>query len=231
MKPHLFRWLLVALAPCVLPLHALEFRLVSWEGDISDLNYSDGNTPVPVSASEGALSTPYHFEGPGPLILYKEVPAEGKIVRQPMATLTIPPNFTAAIILLAYADPSRTTFTGTWIDDSLEARPPQTVTYRNFSSYPVAIKLGAGDYAIAPQGSLTQLTDSAVERVLFKAAAQTKSGWKAIASTVQPVRPGMRTLVILRDGRPSPGTGIKALVDMLRFNDYPPPPASVIASR
>lgn len=230
MKPRLFFHLSCFLAVIVIPVHALEFRLVSWEGEISDLKYSDGNTQVPVDADEGTLSAPYDYKSPGPLVLYREVVVDGKLVRQPVVTLAIPAEFTEAIVVLAYVDASRTTCVGTWIDDSLESRPPQTVTFWNFSSYPVAIKLGNEEHSISPSGSLTRPTDPAVERVRFKAAAQTLAGWEVFASATQPVRPGMRSLVLLRDGRPD-YRGFKELVDMLRFNDYPPRPAPAIASR
>lgn len=216
--------ILLAVTGGVAPLRAIEFRLISWEGEVLGLKYSNGTTQVPIDAAEGALSSPYRFEGSGPLVLYREVEVEGKTVRIPMASLTIPSGYTQAIILLAYADATRTTYIGSWINDSPEVRPPQTVTYRNFSSYPIAIKIGATEHVIGPKEGHTQTTDPKVERVVFKAATQTPSGWKVVASTVQPVRPGLRTLVLIRDGRPD-YTGHKELVDLLMFNDYPPPPA------
>lgn len=216
---------------CSFPLRALEFRLVSWEGKISNLKYSNGSTQVPVEADESALSPVYHLKNSGPLVLYKEVQTEGKIVREPVATLPIPENFKKAIILLAYADATRKTYTGSWINDAPDIRPPQTVTYRNFSIRPVAIKLGTEEHIIPPLGGHTQTTDAAVQRVVFKLAAHTSSKWEVVANTIQPVRPGLRTLVLLREGRPD-NMGHRELIDMLKFDDYPPPPEPpTVASR
>jgi hypothetical protein len=232
MKPRLLLVFSIAWFAYTLPLHALEFRLVSWEGEISDLKYSNGSAQVTISASESNLSDVYEFKGSPPLILYKEVQKEGKTVRQAVATLTPPDGFTKAIVLLAYTDASKTTYSGVWINDSVDARPPQTVTYHNFSSYPIAIKLDTKEYMIPPKGDYIQSTNAAMKRVLFKAAAQTKTGWEVVASTVQPVRPGLRTLVMMRDGRPDSYTGLTEVVDILKFNDYPPPPEpTTVASR
>jgi len=217
----------------VLPIRALEFRLISWEGEIQGLQYANGNTKVAIDASEGALSSPYSFEGAGPLVLFREVKVDDKTVRVPVATLTVPSGLTQAIVLLAYADATHTTYTGSWINDSVDVRPPQTVTYRNFSSYTVAVKMGTEEHVIPPKEGLTLTTGATVERVVFKAAAQTQSGWEVVASTVQPVRPGLRTLVIMRNGRPD-YTGHKEIIDLLTFSDYPPPPppaGAAVASR
>lgn len=232
MKTRLFFTLLIIVTGWLLPLRAVEFRLISWEGQIQGLKYSNGKTQVDIAAGEGSLSSVFRFEGPGPLILYREVEQEGKTVREPMAALPVPEGFTQAIILLAYADAAKKTFTGLWINDAPEARPPQTITYRNLSSYPVAIKLGTTEYTVPPHGIRAQATDPRVQRMVFKAVAHTPAGWKSIVSTIQPVRPGLRTLVIMRDGRPDPATGIKEIVDLLMFDDYPPAPAGApVASR
>jgi len=226
-------FLSLILAACALPLRALEFRLISWEGEITALKYLDGTKKIAINASEGALSPTYHFGSTSPLVLFREVVVDDKTVRTPVATLTAPSGVKQAIILLAYADATRTTYTGSWIDDSLEVRPAQTVTYWNFSSYPIAIKMGSMDREIPPNEGLTLATGPTVERVLLKAAAQTKSGWQVFASTTQPVRPGLRTLVIMRNGRPD-YTGHKEIIDLLKFDDYPPPPdpaVTPVASR
>lgn len=224
MKPRWTVFFFVTLTGCALPLQALDFRVISWDGEIAGLKYSDGKLPVAIDAVEGSLSSSYHFAGEGPLVLYREVNVEDKIVRIPAATLAAPPGFTQAIILLAYADATRETCTGLWIDDSAAVRPAQTVTYRNLSGHSVAIKIGTEDQVIPPKGTHTLVTDPKVERMIFKAAAQTEAGWKVVASSVQPVRPGLRTLVLLRDGRPD-HTGHREIIDLLTFNDYPPPPA------
>lgn len=90
--------------------------------------------------------------------------------------------------------------------------------------------MGTVERVIPPNLGHIQATDPAIDGFMFKAAAQTQTGWQIITSTTQPVRPGLRTLVLLRDGRPD-YRGHKELIDLIKFNDYPPPPATSVASR
>lgn len=204
---------------------ALEFRLLSWDGEVIDLRYSDGTQSVPVVAYENLLSPVYLWTGPGPLVLFRETTIEGRTVRTPVATVSPPEGFTHAILLLVATDMTRTGYTGTWINDSLEARPLQTITYQNLSSYTVTIRLGEQEFTVPPKSASTQRTDNTVQRMVLKAAAQTETGWELIASTSHTARPGRRTLVVLRDGRVQPN-GHKDRIDFLIFNDRPPAPPS-----
>lgn len=210
---------------------ALEFRLLSWDGDFEDLNYINGGKPIRVAAREGALSPKYQFTGAGPLVLFREVRKDDKIVREPVATVTPPAGHTHAILLLAPTDATGTSYTTRWINDSPEVRKAQTITYENLSSYPVMIKLGKDKIALEPEGKLTVPTNPDVYRVALMVAARTSKGWELVISSSQPVRRGLRTLVILRDGRDNPH-GSKDPIAYLAFNDLPPlPEGETVASR
>lgn len=213
----------LAAASATPQLHALEFRLLSWDGDIRDLKYAAGQKPVDVVATEGALSPKYTYTGSGPLVLFREVQQEDKTVRVPVASLTPPEGFTHAILMLAAVDAAGTAYTARWINDSPEVRREQTITYENLSSYAVAIKLGKDELLVAPGAATTRATNPDVFRLALKVAAQTPKGWEMIISSSQPVRPRLRTLVILRDGRENP-YGPKEPVEYLAFNDLLPPP-------
>lgn len=212
---------IVFIAPAA---HALEFRLLSWVGTIEDLKYANGQKPVAVVAREGSLSPKYQFTGAGPLVLFREVHRDGKTVREPVASLTPPAGFTHAILMLAPTDAAGTAYTARWINDSPEVRQAQTITYENLSIHPVAIKLGKEELALEPNAKLTRPTNPDVYRLALKVAARTEKGWELVISSSQPVRRGLRTLVILRDGRDNP-YGPKEPVEYLAFNDLPPPPA------
>lgn len=203
--------------------HALEFRLLSWAGTIEDLKYAPDSKPVDIIAWDSVLSPRYQFTGPGPIILFREIEVEGKKVREPVTRVQPPAGLTHAILLLAPDDSTRTTYTARLIDNSPETRKPQTITYLNLSRYPVAIKLGDEELTVAAQETITRPTDPAFERLALKIAAQTEAGWEIIASSSQPIRPGLRTLVILRDGRLR-SDGATERIDFLSFNDLPPLP-------
>lgn len=216
--------LLLAVAFLSPAARALEFRLLSWDGTIEDLNYANGQKAVPVVAREGSLSPAYKFTGAGPLVLFREVRREEKTVREPVATLTPPAGFTHAILMLAATDPAGTAYTARWINDSPEVRQAQTITYENLSSLPVAIKLGQEELALEPSAKLTRPTNPDVYRLSLMVAARTQKGWEMVISSSQPVRRGLRTLVIIRDGRDNPH-GPREPVECLSFNDLPPPPS------
>ncbi|MDF3057791.1 MAG: hypothetical protein K0R17_2006 [Rariglobus sp.] len=224
---------LIAVAFLSPAARALEFRLLSWAGTIEDLNYANGQKPVAVVAREGSLSPKYQFTGAGPLVLFREIQRDGKTVREPVASLTPPVGFTHAILMLAATDTAGTAYTARWINDSPEVRKSQTITYENLSSLPVAIKLGQEELALEPDAKLTRPTNPDVYRLALKVAARTQNGWEMVISSSQPVRRGLRTLVIIRDGRENP-YGPKEPVECLAFNDIPPlppPPGPSVAGR
>jgi hypothetical protein len=210
-------------------VHALEFRLLALGNEITDLNYKLGSEVVPVNAGENGLSPPYQWTGGGALTFFRKIENEGKVTSKVVATFTPPEGLKQAILILV-PEPADATYTGLWMDDSQEARPVQTITYRNFSRYTIAIQLGDEQFTVAPKSFVVCPTGPTNQRVVLKAAVQTGNGWQLIASTSQSVRVGRRTLVILRDGRPQ-SNGESALVDFILFHDRPSPsPAAAPSS-
>lgn len=203
-------------------LHAVELRFLSWEGSEGALRFANRGKVVTLRADETVLSQVYTFDGPGPLVLFKEVEREGKIVRETAATLAVPEGATHAIIVLAAVDALRRAYVGEWIDDGPEARPAGTIRLVNLSGHQVAVQLEDRRFTLAP-GERNQVSvDGAVQRIVAKAAAQVAGGWKVVADNPLPMRPGLRLLLILRDGRPQPGSEPN-VVDLLSFYDRPPP--------
>lgn len=215
---------IVVFGPALLTtdLPALEFRLLSWGGEIDDLSYKSASEVVHVTVGENALSPIYHWSGNDRLTFFKEIKVEAKTILKPVAKFTPPADLRQAILLLI-PEASDSTYTGIWMDDSQEARPVQTITYRNLSSYTIGIQMGTEQFTVAPQSFIVHPTNAANQRVVLKAAAQTGTGWTLIASTSQSIRTGRRTLVLLRNGRPQPN-GESALVDFVLFHDRPAPP-------
>lgn len=219
MKNTLLALLFSCLAPAV---RALEFRVVSWDGEIAGLFYAEGTKTPEIVAEEGVYSRGYATAVTGPLILFRQVAEAGETRRVPVAELPAPVGFTHALLVLSPADSARTRFTGVWIDDSPTSRPAQSITFRNLSPMAVALRLGAGEHSLDPGASLTLPTDAAARRMPFKLAAQTSEGWRIVASGSQAVRPGRRTLVLLRAGREQPD-GRHDPVDLVVLNDLPAP--------
>lgn len=215
------------------PLAALEFRVVSWVDDINGIYFASGNKTVEIIAGEGLFSQSYTIGDSGQLALFREVKHDDTVVRVPVATLTPPPGVKRAILVLAASNAAQSTYTGLWIDDSIEVRPLETITVRNLSSLTVALRFGTLERTLAANESFIVPVDSSVQRVPFKMAALTPNGWQVVASSSQPVRPGRRTLILLRDGRMQPDAGTQELVDLVTLNDRPPsrPAGTSLASR
>ncbi len=217
---HFGRLLFAALLPLV-SLQAVELRFLNWEGQEDALKFTSDGTTVAISADENALSPSYHFEETGPLVLFKEVPDEGRTRRVTVATLAVPRGLTHAVVLLTAGDKTLTTYSGLWIDDSPTARPVGTVLLLNRSQHPLAFKMDETEFTLAPK-AMHQLPVSAdVKRIVVKADAEVAGRWEPVIGNPLPVRPGVRVLLLLRDGRPQPGIKTN-LVDMLSFYDFPP---------
>lgn len=203
--------------------HALELRFINWDGEESALKFSNKGKTTTIIAAEGSLSPTYTFEGAGPLVLFKEVVIEGKIVRQPAATLTVPAGLTHAIVIIAATDAAMSTYAGVWVDDSPESRPAGTLRMLNLSNHSVAFKVAASEFTIAPTENRQIPLPSDVRRMLMQAATQVDGKWKIVFNNPMPVRSGLRLLILLRDGRPQEGSETN-IVDMLSFYDVPPLP-------
>lgn len=216
------------------PAGALELRFINWDGEDAALKYANKGKIVAIHAAEASFSPSYSFEGAGPLVLFKEVMVEGKMVRQPAATLQVPVGLTHAIVVVAATDATLTTYAGMWIDDSPETRPAGTIRLVNFSTHSVSFKIDTSEFTIAPSSNHQVPVKANVRRILMQAATQVAGQWKVVANNPLPVRSGLRLLLLLRDGRPQEGSEVN-VVDLLSFYDQPPAlpvtPASTVAGQ
>ncbi|MET0262348.1 MAG: hypothetical protein ABW223_05580, partial [Rariglobus sp.] len=93
--------LFVVMLISISSMSAVELRFVNWDGEEADLKFTNKGKTVTIRAAESTLSPVYSFDGPGPLVLFKEAMVEGKTVRQTAATLSVPPGLTHAIVVVA----------------------------------------------------------------------------------------------------------------------------------
>jgi hypothetical protein len=217
----LFTFAAVTLCAGFATAHALEFRVLVWEGSESALKYTANGKTINISGTENDLSPVYRFTGAGPLVLFKEVQQEGKTIRETAATLPLPIGVTHAILILAPADASQKSYLGMWINDAPDSRPAETIQFVNLSSYPTTFKFGDQDFSIAPGANHQVRFDAALERIVLRGAAYVGDKWELFSGNPVPVRAGLRLLMVLRNGRPAPGRST-AVVDMVSFYDRPP---------
>lgn len=213
---------------------AVELRFLNWQGDDQSLKYLNRGKAVTVRADENSLSQPYAYDGADTLELFKERTAEdGRTVHEPAARLAIPKDATHLIVVLVARDADARSYDALAVDDAPASRPAGTIRLLNLSRMYVAFRINASDFTVAPGGSHQLSVDGAVQRVHAQAAARVGGDrWELVANNPLPVRAGLRVLLVLRDGRPQPGSKTN-LVDMLSFYDRPPLPAkgAVAAAR
>ena len=211
---------LLMLAPLV-SSRAVELRFLNVEGEESALKFTNKGETVAIRASENTLSPVYQFGDTGPLVLFKEVVIEGKIVRVTAATLEVPSDLTHVLVVLTATDKTLATYSGSVIDDSPVTRPAGTILLLNRSGYPLSFKLDAEEFTLEPKGVHQMPFSQDINRIVVQADAKVADKWERIFGNPLPVRAGVRVLLLLRDGRPQIGSKTN-LVDMLSFYDRPP---------
>lgn len=216
----LLAFALIVLVPLA-STHAVELRFLNVEGDESALKFTNKGEVVAISVSENTLSPVYQFGETGPLVLFKEVVTDGKIVRVTAATLEVPSDLTHALFVLSATDKTLATYSGAVIDDSPMTRPAGTILLLNGSRHPLSFKLDAEEFTLAPRGVHQMPFSQDINRIAVQADAKVAGKWERVFGNPLPVRAGVRVLLLLRDGRPQIGSKTN-LVDMLSFYDRPP---------
>ncbi|MFA6288971.1 MAG: hypothetical protein WC661_16440 [Opitutaceae bacterium] len=198
---------------------AVEIRFLVGEGSEDALKFVDNGKTVSIRADENDLSGTYVFTGAGPLVLFKEVVRDGKTRRETAASLAVPAGLKNAIIILTGGKSGA--YAGTWVDDSSESRQAGTVRTVNLSRHTVTFNMETSVFTVAPGENHQVAFPSQSDHVVLRAKTQVNGRTEIIAGNPVPMRPGLRLLLILRDGLPSPGRKTN-IVDILSFYDQPP---------
>lgn len=207
-------------------LAAVQFRALSWQGDITDVLFKSDGREVALIANDNALSAPYHFAGEGPLELYRIVNIDGQPVRRSIATIPIPPNLPRAILILAVTPEGACS--GRWLDNTADTTPAGMMRIHNLSTKEVAVAIGTGqDIRTLTSGGSAGIKFPENARTLpIRVAMRTEDRWAVALSIAQPVRAHLRFMAIVRDGRPTPDEPERAL-DWVSFLELPPPPSDL----
>ncbi|HEY9249882.1 MAG TPA: hypothetical protein VIO38_12150 [Rariglobus sp.] len=198
---HLHRLLLglVLLAPPA--ARALEFRVLSFNGEISGLKLREGKTTLDISANDDVLSGVYNHDAPGPLELFREIPGADVTTKETVALLQPPDAAITRAILVLAAIPGGGC-TGHWIDDMPENNPVNTLSVHNFSGRPLALRIGNEQWQQAG-GQLRRLAFATTQKQLpLLVAARAGNTWSTLLATPIPVRKNYRIHLILRPPTP-----------------------------
>lgn len=256
-NPRRFRSLLgsLLLLACVAHAHAVQFRLLGWAAQDLNLRFDVRQKPTEVYVSTESLSPAYEFTEAGPLVFYKQVEHEGKIIKQVACSVAIPPGLEKGVLLLVPGDETKAVsrnvlpdahgfvseraplvYDYVWIDDSPAARPPGTIEFRNFSRHPIAFQLEQHRHVLAPETKVQLPLTPGVKRMTFRGAAEVDGEWKVFAKNPLPTRGPERMMVILRDGpeidaHARPDHANIRMISLFDWPDTSPKPPVLTAKR
>ena len=237
--------LFVALLLVLAPARAVEFRVLGWSTDDNSLCFDRGRSTINVQVETDRLSPIYDVPDGEPVSLYRPIKTEdGKPGQQVACEIVVPPGLKQGIVILIPAVPASSwikppqvaapdaahvrvppTYLYHWLDDSIDARPPGTIEFRNLQRLPVAVRIGDRDLEIPSLGKAQTPLIPGAKRLGFRAATFINGKWRVFASSPLPTRGPDRILVIFRDvdeaQRTGPGdTGIR----MIRLYEVAPRP-------
>lgn len=244
---HHLTWITAAtlgLLACAAPVQAVQFRLIAWETQDSNLQFDTLGKATEVQASTNVLSPLYETKGAGSLVLYKRVEHEGKPRKQTACTVDIPAGLEQGLLLLIPGDDSKAVdhkvlpdslgfvspgapliYDYMWLDDSLIAHPAGTIEFRNLSSLPIAFKIEQQQCMLAPKDKIQVPLVPGVRQMSFRAAAAMIDGkWKVFACNPLATNGPERMLVIIRDGPASRNVKGEPNINVIRLYDWPAPP-------
>jgi len=235
---------------CAASAHAVQFRLLGWDSQDLNLQFDAQRKGVETYVSTDTFSPVYEFKGAGPIIFYKRVEHEGEARRQIACTVVIPPGMEQGLLLLIPGDDSKVVdckvlpdsqgfvsanaplvYDYVWFDDSLAARPPGTIEFRNLSRVPIAFQIEQHRHTLVPQAKAQVPLIPGAKRMTFRAAAQVNGAWKVFTSNPLSTRGPERMIVLLRDATGIGHTpGEEPRITMVRLYDWPAPPKQAAAS-
>lgn len=243
-------WPVIALGllACVLPAHAVQFRLLGWAAQDLNLQFDANLKANETYVSTDTFSPVYEFKGDGPLTFYKRVEHEGVVRKQVACTVVIPPGMEQGLLLLIPGDDTKAAdrkvlpdsqgfvsanapliYDYVWFDDSLAARPAGTIEFRNLSRVPIAFQIEQQQLVLAPQAKTQVPLLPGAKRMAFRAAAQIDGKWKVFTRNPLPTRGPERMIVLLRDNVAAGNGGASGndpLITMIPLYDWPAPPKS-----
>ena len=197
---------------------ALQFRTLGWDAPVSGLYYSAAGREVALTAAPTALSPAFTLDHGDVLKLYR---LDADRTRRPAGSLPVPQGLARAILVLHVAADG--SCSGRWLDDSPEATPAGALRVYNLASKPVALGVGNGAvHTLAPGADTLARFPLDARAIPVRLAAQVGDHWEAAMSISQPVRPRLRFIVLVRDGRPTLDNP-HPLLDWMPFHELLPP--------
>jgi hypothetical protein len=200
-------------------LRALEFRVLSWEGEIKGLKYDNGSKTTEIVALDSAFSPVYFLKNSTKLELYRDTEdPENNGGRESLVVLAAPEaSVTRAILILAPGGGG--SFFARWIDDSPAMHPANTLRVHNFTRKPLAFQSNGEQWRLGPSEVYGVSIPTSARQIPLQIAEETDGKWAIVWGSQLPVRKNYRVHVFVR-GTPLPGEAKNSHVYPFILYDY-----------
>jgi hypothetical protein len=194
------------------------FRVLSWDGQISEIFYDFEKTEYAIGATEGSPSLSMPLPSNGTITLYQKRPINDvKFDKVPLVTLKSPSTGNRKILLLTYTKDKK--LDGRWFSYDLDQKNNPTIHLLNLSSEQIGVKLNdqIKEMAILEEWAFQCKPNDELQcRIVAKRAGV----WKPIWAAAYLMHEKMYLFGIIRDGRKSDGDLISE-IELVPIIDYP----------
>ena len=206
----------------------LTVRLMSWQGDITDVAIAAAPKPHVVTVREFAWGPELPVKRESVFRLRKHVENPPPGTPPPvLAEIAIPTEWNRVLIVLAPAPTgSSFPFIGRVWDNSLDAHPVNTLRVLNLSTKPLAAAIGSARVEVAAGEETTTEFPLEANPLVFVQLAVSTDEWRMVQRGMRPLVRGTRMLCVVRDGRIPAGNIMPEarpeLADVFYFTDRKP---------
>jgi hypothetical protein len=207
------------------PLSALEFRVLSWQGSLDGIFLLEGSKRVPILGEESRLSPKQTAPSAEQLTLYREVMVEQRLVPVVVVALPMPREYSRAILVLSQNPANPSQVSGFWLNDTLSAFPVGSFVFHNLSQHSVALKVEGQVRMLESRESWQAGFSAASRRTHASAAIQDGEAIRHILNHALKTHPDYRILLVFRNGRPhmEGSDEIDMPVEYVMIYDHQPP--------
>ncbi|MDR2844502.1 MAG: hypothetical protein LBV28_00205 [Puniceicoccales bacterium] len=124
------------------PMMSIRFSAISLDDTIKDLNYASGTKSTPVTIPVEYKPVPVSYNGPVPLVFFRESKDEkGKPIRTPVVEITPPQRSGVWLILLKRLPGATERYAAMVVPDQDGPTSGNSWCFINFSKQPIAVDL------------------------------------------------------------------------------------------
>jgi hypothetical protein len=159
--------------------------------------YGSGKSAREIRLAPESLSPIYDYDGPMPMVLYREVKVEGRSERQTLAELTCPPDW-PGVLFMVFPEPQSAGFPFhfTPVEYGADHIPDNSMRLLNLCPVPLAIKLSGEGKVVPPHEQADFPINPDAAMLPFVLARSLGESWKVVISSPRPKPESSRMLML-----------------------------------